>query len=151
MPRLLVFLPSEKVIIDGLDQTLAILGVLGGIELPAAVQSLPVDAGVPMRWHVLTMWKKEPGDETREFEQRVQLVAPSGRVVVDGTLGFRVTERSHRNRMVVQGFPVYEAGDYILKLSLREAGEAVWRDLAEYPMFVSHVDPTKPPEAPEHQ
>lgn len=140
MPRLLVFVPAEKVLIDSEDNTIGLVGILGGLNVPAP-EPLPEDAGAPVRWNVLALWKRQPEDEGRQYEQRVQLVSPSGRVLVEGLQTFQMVTSSQRNRLRIDGFPVAEEGEHTLALSLRDAGEETWRDIADYPLAVSHFDP----------
>jgi hypothetical protein len=148
MPRLLVFLPAEKVVIDSNDNSLAIFGILGGLNVPSSGE-LPEDAGAPMRWNVLAIWKREPSDEGVTYEQRVQLLAPSRRVVVNGFMEFRMTADTQRNRLRVDGFPVAERGEYTLTLSIREAGAETWTESATFPVVISHLIPERQAVNPE--
>lgn len=142
MPRLTVFLPAEKVVIDTQENTTAIFGVMTGVYLGVPPESppLPEGSGVPIRWYVLSIWRQQPGDEGLHFTQRVQILSPSQRVLFEGLLDFDIPKVTHRNKMEVIGFPVAEAGEYTLKLSIR-SGEEQWHDAAEYPLSVSYVGP----------
>lgn len=145
MPRLIAFLPAERVLVDAEDNSMAIIGVLGGLKVPATGE-LPEGTASPLVWFALAIWKGEPGDEGQAFEQRVEVLSPSGRLLVDGSATFRFTgQSSHRVRLRVAGFPVWEPGDYAIRLSLRKEGDDSWVEHATYPLTVVHVDPASFP------
>src|SRR6266478_5197454 len=119
MPRLLAFLPAEKVLIDGEDNSLAIVGLIAGVNIAIPLTpDLPPDAAVPMRWYVVSVWRREPEDEGRIYHQRLRMVGPSRRILIDTLSEFQLTGDSHRVRVLLQGFPISEQGEHILQLSL---------------------------------
>jgi hypothetical protein len=145
MPRLLVFLPAEKVLIDSGDNSLTIVGVLSSIEVGIQKDtSLPENAGVPMQWATITIWRiEDPSEDGVTFQQRVELVSPSGKRTLESTMDFVLPEGvSHRNRSIMQGFPIGEPGQYTLRLSVRKLNvDEDWRYVADYPIKLSHRDP----------
>ncbi|MBI3909531.1 MAG: hypothetical protein HY320_01190 [Armatimonadetes bacterium] len=102
---------------------------------------LPADAVSPVPWTMLAEWLRSPEDEGKTFEQRTQVVMPDGTEKGEATIRFSMTARRHRNKTNVNGFPMGQEGEYILRLSLREVAEgACWQVVAEYPVLVSHAD-----------
>jgi len=55
MPKLLIFAPGEKVIIDKTDNTVSIIGILGGFNVPTLGEEnvVPEGAALPLRWSLL--------------------------------------------------------------------------------------------------
>jgi len=140
VPKLLSFVPCERVIVSRDDNSLHLVGVMQGFKAQST-QPFPTDeapAQVPLRWAVLTLWYKTAGDEGSTYEQKIELVSPSGKVLLSQATEFVMTRRSHRNTTNVFGFPIAGIGDHTLRLSLRasSSGESFQR-IAEYPLFVS--------------
>lgn len=142
MLKLMVFAPCEKVIVNKGENTASLIGILEtvGITIPeSAAASLPDNVVVPFKWCIYTLWQSERG-ETANYEQRLQLPLPDGRIAFQGMLAFEVTpsQRNYRGIVDSGGFPIIPAGEYALKLSLRKIGEDnLWQDVAEYPISIT--------------
>ena len=81
MPRLLLFAPCERVIINTEDNNVTLMTVLSeiGVSWPSsAMDKLRDTPRLLTRWQVIASWLREPGDEGREFEQICELVMPDG-------------------------------------------------------------------------
>jgi hypothetical protein len=140
MPRLLIFAPCEKVILDkqGNAHLIGLLQQWVSQRMAGAPdEAIPENATSPMPWAVFTLWYRTPEDADIEFVQTCELVTPSGRVAFSIPLRFRMTATSHTNTVNVIGLPVYP-GEYQLRLYLGEAGRE--KDLGEpisaYPLLV---------------
>lgn len=138
MPKLLMFAPCEKVIIDQNNNS-SVISILQDVQVEVHSTELPQDAAVPMRWEVFTLWLREASDEGKKFEQICELLTPEGKRAARGTISFEMTKRLHRNVMTLMGFPlVPSGGQYVLRLSLKEAGEDRERqEVAEFPISLS--------------
>ena len=144
MPRLLVFVPCEKVIIsrDENNPTLvAIMSQVGGSVPDEAMAHVSDDkpSGVPFQWSVFTMWYQESGDVGRKFEQVVALRSPSGKELIRATQGFELAKTTHRLYMRFPWFPV-ETGTWSIELFLHEMGtEIPVQPIATYPIKAKFV------------
>ena len=147
MPRLILFAPAERVIVDQKDNSLSLIGIMSGvrIQLVQADEHPPAEAAVPIRWSVLAVWRREAGDEGRRFEQRVQLFLPGVNTSVFEIVAAVSSEGQPTNRVRndIIGFQVATPGVCRLVLSLREEGQA-WREISVYEMDLEHVQPNAP-------
>ena len=145
MPRLILFAPAERVLIDQQDNSVSLVNVLSGVkaQLLAPDETPPADASVPIRWSVLALWRREAGDEGKRFEQRLQMFLPDGLSAgFDSvTPPFSITGQTHRIRTDIQGFLISVPGFCKLVASLREEGQQTWSEKATYDMLVEHVQP----------
>ena len=144
MPRLLFFVPAEKAMTERDNSALSLITIMNGlqVERPAEGVDLPADAMLPVRWAVAAMWFREPGDEGKAFEQRVEVVLPDGSIGATAILPFALPRRTHHGTVRGDLFPVGQAGEYLFRLALREAGtDDEWQIITEYPFEVLHIDP----------
>lgn len=142
MPRLLLFAPCQKVIIDRDDLSITLVSVFPGLtaEIPAKeVGKIPTSAVTPADWAMAIIWLRLPGEADRTFEQKVDIVAPDGQHISGGTLVFKMTQRTHNVSVRAQGMPIGQAGEYELELYVREVGVTEeWQKVAEYPIEIKH-------------
>ena len=89
MPRLLMFAPCQKAIIDQQDQSISMISILTGIKaqpLPDdqnRATPVPPNAAAPFKWAAVSVWLRQPDDGDRTFEQRFAVHLPNG-IVVEG-------------------------------------------------------------------
>jgi hypothetical protein len=141
MPKVLLFVPCEKVIVDR-DNTLSLISVLETItiNIPRSEQAnLPKGAAVPLRWYALSLWRREPEDEGRRYEQRTRFVRDGDDLLPVNVqpIPFLVAYKTFRNVVTLNGFPIVPEGECLIRLAIREAGQGIWREVAEYPIYVS--------------
>jgi hypothetical protein len=143
MPRLLLFAPCSKVIVSADDQTVTLVALVDGVNAP---QGATV---ADLTWERLSVWQAEPGDEGRRFEERLEIVRPDRRVAAEVRQPFVMESRTLRVRGSVVGFPCEIEGDYVLRLSVRDAvAEDAWERLMEYPVTVRHITAQAPEDPP---
>ena len=137
LPKLLLFAPCEKVIIDQ-QNNISMIGILQGIETPVPPGTdIPLDATDTIRWDILTLWQPESGETGRQFEQLVDLHAPDGKRVMKVKVLFKLEGSTTRTIANIHGFPIGQAGNYVLKLRLREDVEGSrFAELAVFPIQV---------------
>jgi len=140
MPQLLAFLPCEKTIIAN-DQALSVIGIIESLAttLPPGVSALTPTTLGPMRWSVVTIYRRLPEDGAKKFRQTVKLFLPNGQIAFDSSTEFSMTHNMFRNLSAVDGFPVGVAGECRLKLYVSEAGVADGEPVAEFPVLLTHV------------
>lgn len=143
MPKLLYIVACEKVIFDMQDNTASLITLMEGVRV-AVDADLPEDAEMPLVWSVYSMWRKEVGEGDREFEQRVEMISPAGKVVkrYDARFKFVDGKNNHRVKTTVVGLPIGEDGEWSIKLSLRRKAEkSEWDDVASLPFEIDHIGP----------
>lgn len=147
-PKLLVFAPCEKAII-GADGSVSLISVIANLDF-ARVHPVPEErvgdaTSAPFTWSIVAMWSFEtPIPEARTFEQRFVLLSPSGDILLDNVVAFTFPAGSQTHAVTtgILGFPMKEAGMYLVKLSIREPG-AEWIESARHPVYVSFSEPTR--------
>ena len=142
MPKLLAFLPCEKVII-GEDHSVSLIAVLQSMTINVPSDA-PKQITIPMTWTTFTLWSREPEDDDVRYEQRVELVAPSKAVALTQTAEFQMTKPFHRQMGSSFGLPLPESGPYTLRLSLRRLGDPSFQTIAEYPWELDRVNLQQP-------
>lgn len=143
MPRLLLFTPCEKVIFDKDANTVSLITILQDIAISVSPDvQIPEDAQVPMVWHALSMWHDESGGDGKQYEQKIELCGPDGKILVTSTSQFTMSLSSHRINARFNSFPVGHFGQYALKLFLRENREEEERvEVASFPLTVKKLTP----------
>lgn len=145
MPKLLLFAPCERVIVEQGANTISLISVLQ--ELTVAVPSeVPQNAVSATRWYILSMWLREENEQASEFKQRVVVEDPKGNLVVQINTDVEMSKESHRTIATVEGFPVGIPGRFVLRLSLRATESDMWQEIATYPILMKHA-PTQIPAA----
>ncbi len=141
MPRLQVFVVCEKAIIGQDDGLPTLIGLIDGfgVQVPAGEQVTP-NALLPIRTSIFSLWKLEPGDEGKTFEERVRLRYPDGHYGPEQVRSFSFAAPKEGNRHTInnQGFPA-QAGEYRVEIALREAGETEWCECGAYPLKITHT------------
>ena len=139
MPKLLLFLPSQKTVLDQRDNSFTLISTIETITAQITEGDMPANAALPLSWEISTVWYQIPEDQGKTFEQRVQLIGPDGAALLEVQAVFQMGFRTQRNLGVVPGFPVGQSGEHQLRLSLREANSLEnWTTVAEYPILISH-------------
>src|SRR5215213_8820562 len=145
MPKILAFVPCEKVIVSQQDNTTSLISLIEGfsIDIPQGVE-LAEDASIQMKWYVFSLWEKVVGEEEQRFEQRIELILPDGKKALDMAtlIEFEPEPKRFRQVTTVMGFPISPAGPCALKLSLRELGQGNWREVADCSIHI--IRPTQP-------
>ena len=144
MPKLLLFAPCERLIVEHGANTVSLISVLQEITVPVApaAEGIPPDLIAATTWYVVALWLREDGeDPKRMLRQRAEVESPNGKVVLRMLTEFDLSRESHRNINVIQGLPVGVPGRYQLKLALTAVDEDNWVEIASYPFFVKHSAP----------
>jgi hypothetical protein len=143
LPRLILFVPCERVILNQEDNNVSLITVLNEISIALPSDKIPSGSHAAYRWTILAVWLREPGDEQKRFEQSCELVMPDGQRAFRSRDVFSFEQRIHRQTLVVPAFPMSKTpGDCLLKLSVREDVEGKeWQGVAEYPILLKHSTP----------
>jgi hypothetical protein len=137
VPKLLLFAPCEKVLVDESSKSLTLIAVLQEIhyKVPPGA-SLPTNAGIPLQWSVVTLWHEEPADAGVEFEQRLALATHANQILFESVSRWRFEKPNQRMIAHVSGFPASGGRRLNLNLSYRVALARDWIDVASFPLEV---------------
>jgi len=145
LPRLLIFAPCNKVLIDQ-DNNISLISIFQDVRIPKP-ENIPHDAQAVIQWDVLTVWGQVPEDDGRTYEQDVMVFGPDGSMTAHTKLQFSMAARTYRNISKIYGFPVSREGEYSLTLKLKDMqDDEHFIFEATFPMFVTHE--TKPEDSP---
>lgn len=150
MPKLLIFVPCEKVIIAQGDNSASLITVIQDLKFAGVVpaEGIPEDAAVPARMAIFCQWKMLPEEVGKVFEQRITLGATEEKPVVEAVNEFQVADQLQRTIAYVETLPFLKPGQYSMTLFIRRKGETEWpKEIAEYPMKVIHSFVTAPVKA----
>ncbi len=140
MPRLLVFVPCERLLHDPINGEISIVGLVDNmtIVIPPG-GTIPERWEVPFNWIVFSQWMQAEHEQGQMFEQRVELETPSGEIAMDDTAMLFPSGPFHRHAVRIALLPVSVPGVYQLHLSIREtsSGQA-WQRQASYPITIKH-------------
>jgi hypothetical protein len=146
MPRLLLFAPCEKLIINQADNTTSLITLLETVNLPIPLgdeDKVPEDANAAFSWHIIALWQSTGEEDTqKEWEQRFVLGLPDGQETkLSGVMPIRFTKEkpNFRNVINILGFPlkpVLDADSCILKLYLRDKEREDWSFIADFRMLI---------------
>ena len=145
MPRLLVFAPCERVIVEQGSGIISLISILQDITVtvPSPPATIESDAVAMTRWYILTIWRRNDNEsEGVSFRQRIALNSPTGATFQEIFTDFTLSKATHRNIAAIEGFPVAAEGQYVLRLSLAPAGSERFDEIAEYPLLLKHASPT---------
>ena len=141
MPKLLLFVPCQKVLIDQ-DNTISTVSIIQEMWLEAGA-TVPPDFQAAVRWDVVTLWFRLPEDDGRTFEQVVMLLTSDGTMTSHTKLQFSMSTPFHRTLSYMYGFQVGQPGTHHLELKLKDmANESSFIQEHTFPMLLNHR--TKP-------
>ncbi len=109
MPKLLLFAPCEKAIVDEVSHTTSLIAIMQEIHYKVApgAPSPPPNAALPMHWSVVSLWQEEESaDAGVEFEQRIVLENNAGAVLLSNEAKFKFDQPNHRIVASIVGFPL---------------------------------------------
>jgi hypothetical protein len=142
MPRLLLFGACQKVIVDRDESLISMIAILSGFKVQVPKdEEIPPDALIAVPWGIVTIWLRKPEDEGKNYEQRIEVILPSGQVHGGIVQSFSMTLRTHQVTTKGESFPMGSPGEYLFRLSLRDVGEEnEWQIVSDYPVEIQHVE-----------
>jgi hypothetical protein len=139
MPKLLFFIACEKVLIGEEDKVPSLISIFNKIQVPGNLQDQNAQAGI--QWSLVSSWIRFPEDIGKSYEQRTRVIFPDGKESGEAIIPFQFSDKNHRNTVRIFGFPIFQEGIHIARLSIRESGNDQWTDVADYPIEVVHLHP----------
>ena len=130
MPEHVFTLAARGLSVDNQTNTLTVFAVveqLGAHAFPAAVPEMAL----------VSLWKREPGEEGVAFVQRTRFVDPSGEELGLVDQSFRFEQPHHRMLTHIRLFPVRLSGCHRIKVQIRRDDDPNWGAVvASYPIEV---------------
>jgi len=139
MPKLLLFVPCLKAV-GGDDGLLTIVSLLEyvSVGIPSDEVLEPL-AATNLQWQLVSVWHREPEDDSKKFEITIDIVLPNKKAIRLYHSELKLSGRTTKVR--VDGgfvFPIGLAGEHLLQIKLREIGKGAWKLAGEYPVNVNH-------------
>jgi hypothetical protein len=142
MPKLLLFVPCERVILGQGDNSVSLIVLIKKLQLNQ-LEGMPLQESTTVfaRLSLFAEWKAMPEDADKMFEQRFTLGGVGiKQALLETVMEFKMVGKTQRTIGIMDGFPVLPAGEYEFAVWLREKG-AKWPDapVATYPVDVAHA------------
>ena len=142
MPKLLAYLPCEKVVVEDESKNVSVLSILETVTvaLPAGAPAPRDKASIPMSWAIFTLWQKETG-ESGEFESKSVLASPAGEALVETPVAKLDFEPNGRQQVInrMSSFPVWTPGACRLRLMVKTSRDAQFRELTHIVIALRHA------------
>lgn len=136
MPKLLLFAPCEKILIDQATNGVSLISVLQELhfKVPPGTQLQP-NVSLPIGWTAVSLWQEEPADTGVEFEQKLVLHDAASRQLLEQVTKFQFQRPNHRIVANIMGMPT-QSRQLTLVLYYRLAGTREWNEVASFPIEV---------------
>jgi len=134
MPKLLFSICSESVNIDALTNNVSLFNIVESIKstkFPATFY----------RMFVTSLWQRDPGEEGKGFESKVQLVEEGGRVIREWHATFKFEKPHHRHFIMIRDIQFEKPGVYTFEVFIRNEGISTWDEepVHRIPIILSSV------------
>jgi len=136
MPKLLVFVPCEKLIMSQGENTPTVISIMTEVRffIDPPDAKLPEGAMGPFRWTLFSMWQCSEADKDHEYRYRVQLISDEdGRALFDQASPLRFRRAIHHVMTPIDALPM-KIGQYSIRLLLDDAL------IADYPLRIARAD-----------
>ena len=124
MPKLIAFLPCEKIIVDE-NHTSSVIVIFQTItaQVPANAE-MPQNAVAPKEWAIFTTWEPLPEDVGSTVRQIVQVLWPDDtefQRTPPTPIHFK-NDRPQQVRLNIFGFPIGKTGKITFNVWLEDSG-----------------------------
>jgi hypothetical protein len=145
MPRLLAFVPCEKVVSEQGSDAKSIINILEGLSvlIPHGAPPPPINSFIGMNWSIYALWEMNSAEENSSFQARSRLLSPSGAELFSGALWdwrFPVSGK-HQTIEKIGGFPIWAPGRCSLVHLLKTPSDNDFIEVARISIVLSHETP----------
>ncbi len=101
-----------------------------------------LDQAVPLNYQVVSLWKRASGgDKEIAVEGKLEIVDPNGKQLLAFPHQVKIDQGKTRGRMILQfnAFKITDPGEYVFKLSAKEAGAKNFVEVSENYLVVKFV------------
>ena len=142
MPKLLAYLPCEKVVVEDESKNVSVLSILETVtvSLSGGAPAQGERVAIPMSWAIFTLWQKEKG-ESGEFESNSVLASHEGEPLLETPVA-QLDFGSHGRQQVINrmgSFPISAPGACRLKLMVKTSRDAQFRELTHVVVALRHA------------
>src|SRR2546421_1770341 len=97
MPKLLLFVPCERVILGQGDNSVSLIVLIQKLLLNQT-QATPLEENTAVftRISLFAEWQKSPEDSNKVFEQKFAFGSVGTKPTVETVMEFKISERNHR-------------------------------------------------------
>lgn len=134
----------RRVIIDSSTNNLTISDVLEELTVDVKTErqdTTPIkQINIPLEFEVVSFWKKEGIAKSHiKAACQVEVMNPEGKKTKDflQVIDMPSGMKRLRTMLKVMGFVVENSGEYILKVSVKEEGDKIYKTVAELPLIVN--------------
>jgi hypothetical protein len=143
MPRLLLFAPCERVIVEEGANTVSLIALLHGLTVHS--HDVPEDAVAPQVWYAISIWHQLETDGDQTFQQRIRLTSPVGEDLAQSISDFTMNKPFQRNVVRFPLLPIGRRGSHELRLELKDPRDERWSEVGSYPFTIDHLVSALPP------
>src|SRR5437868_6596097 len=113
MPKLLLFLPCEKAIVNEQDNNLSVIEILDTVTVTVPGDfEVPQEAVAPLQWAIVTVWQITPEVSEKQYEQRTCVIHPDGQEILEAIGPIAVLQGKQRTIVRLTNYPVGQEGEY---------------------------------------
>ena len=133
MPKLLAYLPCEKVVTEQGSNNVSIISLLETINVivPPNAPPPPPNSVIPIAWTIFSLWQREEGD-TGEFQCKSVVTSPNGETLLEGSPArWRFENANFRQQIIekITGFPIWTPGPCQIKMNLKKPGDSDFHEV----------------------
>jgi hypothetical protein len=112
MPKLILFVACEKVIIDH-QQLPSLINIFQRMQIKLPDAPLPEKALSPVRWDAFALWQHTEEEVGRKFTQRIEALTPDGEKFLEAKVVFGAVNNEDlqsKNTFQLFGIPINQEG-----------------------------------------
>jgi hypothetical protein len=149
MPKLILFAPCEKIVVDQIDNTTSLISLLEALQVADIPDierdKIPDDASIPVNWSLLALWQSEIGDDQKLFDTRFNLQVGGRIVELKGApFKFEDGKPNFRNVLRVVGLPLKpllgEISECTIHAFIRSSDTDPWDEVGIFPIIVKRPE-----------
>lgn len=130
MPEHIFTILARGYAVDAQANALTLFHVLESIGAPTLPGAIP-------DFRIVTLWKREQGEENVDFAQRTVFSGPDGKEIAHWDQSFRLDRPRMRVLGTINMFPIRQVGCHRIEVSVKRADAQDWTAVASYPLEVS--------------
>lgn len=131
-------IPCERALIGSDNNSLSLINVLYSLRVLASTEEENLPDGAFNAWSVVTVWRREAGDEGKRFQQELRITNPNNEIAARAFVEFDMLKPFHRTIGSLKGFLFTGDGDYTMTILVKEVGQSSDGTVAHtYPIEVT--------------
>jgi len=123
------------------NKSLSLINILEGLRVDVAKDAPKgVDINVPIKYEVISLFRKDKRGSEEAISQRLSMIGPGGVVLSEPVVSNVVMKKgkfNHRQRVRVFGLKLTSSGEYNIQVELKEKGETSYKIVSRVPLEVT--------------